>query len=333
MKEIKWGFIGCGDVTEVKSGPAFSRIPGSSVEIVMRRNGEKARDYAARHNIPNWTANADEVIHNPDVNAIYIATPPSSHAEYTIRAAAAGKPVYVEKPMARNYAECQEMISACKKANVPLFVAYYRRRLEPFVKVRELVQQEAIGKILFVNIRLFMSPRPVDFDSEHLPWRVLPDIAGGGYFIDMGSHQLDYLDYLFGPVISAKGVAENRGGLYPAEDTVSASLLFESGVVANGAWCFAVPEQSEVDSIEIIGSHGKIEFSTFEKSPINVTTSEGTERYTVEWSQHVQQPLIETVVAELQGKGNCPSTGESASRTNRVIDDIFRDFRAQNFND
>lgn len=326
MKKIKWGFIGCGDVTEVKSGPAFRKVPYSEVIIVMRRNSDKARDYAERHNISRWTTDANDVLRHPAVNAIYIATPPDSHAEYTIKAALAGKAVYVEKPMARNYAECREMISVCKSAGVPLFVAYYRRMLPPFIKVKELVDNGVIGKILFVNVRLFMSPAQDDLNPENLPWRVLPEISGGGYFIDMGSHQLDYLDYLFGQIIAVNGIARNLSGFYPAEDTVSASFLFESGVVGNGLWCFTVPDEGRMDRIEIIGSTGKIEFSTFERAPIRVMTSEGTKQYTIDWPEHVHQPLIEAVVAELQGNGKSPSTGQSAARTNWVIDKITRDF-------
>ncbi len=326
MKKIKWGFIGCGDVTEVKSGPAFSKVTDSSVVIVMRRNGDKARDYAERHKISEWTNNADDVIKHPDVNAIYIATPPDSHAEYTTKAALAGKAVYVEKPMARNYTECRKMISVCKSAGVPLFVAYYRRTLPLFLKVKELVDNGVIGKILFVNVRLFMCPAQDDLNPENLPWRVLPEISGGGYFIDMGSHQLDYLDYLFGRIVSVKGIAQNLSGLYPAEDTVSASFLFESGVVGNGLWCFTVPEPGVMDRIEIIGTNGKIEFPTFEKASIRVIASKDEERYSIAWPEHVQQPLIQTVVAELQGNGTSPSTGESAARTNWVIDKIIRAF-------
>ena len=132
MKTIRWGIIGCGDVTEVKSGPALQKADHSALVAVMRRNGQLAEDFARRHGVPQWYDDAAALIHDPAVDAVYIATPPSSHKEYTLMSAAAGKPVYVEKPMARNTAECQAMIAACHKANVPLFVAYYRRALARF---------------------------------------------------------------------------------------------------------------------------------------------------------------------------------------------------------
>lgn len=235
MKKVKWGIIGCGDVTEVKSGPAFNKIENSELVAVMRRNGELAKDYALRHNVPKWYDNADKLINDPEINAVYIATPPDTHSYYTIKAAESGKPVYVEKPMARNYTECLEMIEACKKNNVALYVAYYRRRLPLFLKVKELVENDAIGKILFVNIRLHVPQKTNDYKSTK-PWRVIPEISGGGHFVDLASHQLDYLDYLFGPITSTKSITRNISKLYGAEDYVSASFEFENGVLGTGVW-------------------------------------------------------------------------------------------------
>ena len=137
---VKWGILGVGDVCEVKSAPAMQLIKNSELVAVMRRNGAKAKDYARRHQVPKWYDKAEDLIHDPDVNAIYIATPPNAHCELTIKAAEAGKPVYVEKPMARTFSECEQMIAACKKANVPLYVAYYRRMLPNFLKLKQNYQ-------------------------------------------------------------------------------------------------------------------------------------------------------------------------------------------------
>src|SRR5690554_1696255 len=133
--EVRWGIIGVGNVCEVKSAPAMNIIPNSRLVAVMRRNGEKAKAYAERHGVSQWYDNADDLINDPEVNAIYIATPPNAHAALTQKAAQAGKPVYVEKPMARTYQECMDMVKICEKAQVPLFVAYYRRALPNFLKI------------------------------------------------------------------------------------------------------------------------------------------------------------------------------------------------------
>ena len=131
-KLIKWGFIGCGEVTEKKSGPAFNKVPGSSVVAVMSRNADRAKSYATRHGIARWYDDAQALLDDPEVNAVYIATPPSSHATYAIMAMKSGKPVYVEKPLAATYEECLRVNRVSRETGVPCFVAYYRRYLPYF---------------------------------------------------------------------------------------------------------------------------------------------------------------------------------------------------------
>ncbi|MBN2456036.1 MAG: Gfo/Idh/MocA family oxidoreductase [Sedimentisphaerales bacterium] len=324
MDKIRWGIIGCGNVTEVKSGPAFQKIKDSELVAVMRRNSDKAKDYAARHGVPKWYDDADKLINDPDVNAVYIATPPDTHAEYAIRVAQAGKPVYVEKPMARNYAECEKMIQACRDASVPLFVAYYRRCLPCFRKLKELIDSEAIGDVRFVFIELFHSPLADDFKKDNLPWRVIPEISGGGYFVDLASHELDLLDYILGPIDFAQGRIANQANLYPAEDIVCADFTFKSGVLGSGLWCFTTRKEDRLDRIRIVGSKGKITYSMFDSTLVTFETNGGIEKFDLPHPKHFQQPLIQTIIDELQGKGTCPSTGITAARTNYVMDQILK---------
>ncbi len=322
---IKWGMIGCGDVTEKKSGPSLNKVSNSRLVAVMARTASKVKDYAHRHDVPKWTTDAADLLHDPDINAVYIATPPNTHKEYTLRAAQAGKPVYVEKPMARTFSECTTMIAACRKAGVPLFVAYYRRCLPNFLKVKELIDSGAIGKLRFVAIQLLQPLRKKDFHQKKLPWRVLPGIAGGGYFVDLASHQFDFLNFVLGPICSATGKKKNQAHLYPAEDIVSAVFEFNSGVYGTGIWCFTTAEVSRKDEIKFVGSDGEISFSTFDHTvPILLKTSKETQEFRISVPEHIQQPLIETIVAELLGNGVCPSTGETAAQTNRVMDDILK---------
>lgn len=322
MEEIRWGMIGCGDVAERKSGPAFNLIPNSSLVAVAARNVKKAEDYARRHGIPKWYGDGNLVIDDPEVNAIYIATPPDAHARYTIRAAQAGKAVYVEKPMARTFAECQEMIAACQQSGAPLFVAYYRRCLPAFLKIKELVESGAVGEVRCVTIRLFSPPQPQDLDPDHLPWRVRPEIAGGGYLYDLASHQFDFLDYLFGPVSAVMGQAANQAGLYPAKDIAAASWQHDSGVMGSGIWCFTAAPEQQVEQAEITGSRGKIRFSFFEQQPVILETSRRVEEFVFPRQDPIQQPLIQQVVDHLRGIGTCVSTGTSAARTNWVLERI-----------
>lgn len=323
VKEIKWGFIGCGEVTEKKSGPAFSKISGSRVVAVMSRNADRAQSYAERHHIPRWYSDAWQLIQDPDVNAIYIATPPSSHATYAIMAMKAGKPVYVEKPLAASYADCQRINHVSKQTGVKCFVAYYRRYLPYFQKVKELVDTGAIGKVINVQIRFAVPPRDLDYNQQNLPWRVQRDIAGGGYFYDLAPHQLDLLQMIFGPITRVHGFSKNRGGLYETEDTVSASFEFADGLPGSGSWCFVAHESARTDRIELIGDKGQICFSVFTYEPIALHTSLGRQEILIQNPEHVQMPLIQSVVQDLQGISTCTCDCVSSTAVNWVMDRIL----------
>lgn len=329
MKFINWGIIGCGDVTEIKSGPAFNKIEGSKLVAVMRRNKELAADYAKRHQVPKYYDDADKLIHDTDINAIYVATPPESHAEYAIRAMRAGKPVYVEKPMAMNDKECQQMVEVSKEYRVPLFVAYYRRTLPGFLQVKELIEEGLIGKILTCKIELFRAPLPQELDSMNRSWRVNPSLAGAGLFYDLASHQLDFLDFIFGPVISSSGFACNNANIYKAEDTVTASFNFSNGISGTGTWCFVSDENSERDIMEIVGTKGRIVFSGFNHHPIKLYTKNKVIDFPYLNPENIQYNLIKQVVEELQGVGSCISTGATALRTNVVMQNIVKEYYTQ----
>ncbi|MGJ4804835.1 Gfo/Idh/MocA family protein [Luteimonas sp. SDU82] len=319
-----WGIIGCGDVTEVKSGPALQQARGSSLVAVMRRDGAKAADYARRHGVPRWYDDADALIHDPGVEAVYVATPPSTHAHYAIAAMRAGKPVYVEKPMALDGAECDAMLAVSRATGMPLFVAYYRRALPRFAKVRELLAVGAIGAPRRVRVQLHRTVDPRMGDPSAPAWRVRPEISGGGLFVDLGSHTLDLLDFLLGPIRNVSGEATSAG-LYPAEDTVRMAFGFAGGVEGSGDWCFH--SDARRDLVEIEGEAGRLRFATFDEAPVELVRADGTQRFTIANPRHIQLPLVERVVAQLRGEGLSPSTGESAARATRVIDAALAGYR------
>lgn len=321
MTPIRWGIIGCGDVTEVKSGPALAKAHGSALVAVMRRTPALAEDYARRHGVPAWYSDADALVADPNVDAVYVATPPASHREHTLRAARHRKPVYVEKPMATTHRECLDMIEACEAAAVPLFTAYYRRALPRFLHVKALVDEGAVGAVRAVTIVL--SRRQLVVDGP-MPWRIDPAIAGGGLFVDLASHTLDLLDYVLGPIATVAGGAANQGGTYRAEDIVHAALTFESGVRGTGLWCFTADR--DADRVEIIGSAGRITFSTFDDAPVELERGGESESFVVAHPPHVQQPLIQTIVDQLHGTGACPSTGVTGARTTRVMDALLQSY-------
>jgi predicted dehydrogenase len=317
---ISWGIIGCGDVTEVKSGPGFQKADGSALVAVMRRNGDLAQDYARRHGVRRWYDDAQALINDPGVDAIYVATPPSTHKQYALAAANAGKPVLVEKPMARNYAECEEMVRVCRDANVKLFAAYYRRALPRFLKVKSLLDEGAIGRIRSVDVRYSQGPTDADRSGQK-PWRVIPEIAGAGYFLDLASHTVDLLRFLLGEIVEVEGKSSNLGGLYPAEDLVTSRYVFESGAMGVGSWDFGAEENA--DRVEIVGSEGTITFATFANVPIALKRTHNSQEFVVPHPPHVHQPLIQTIVDDLRGRGVCPSPGTSGARTSWVLDKML----------
>lgn len=327
MKQIRWGFIGCGEVTEKKSGPAFNEVEGSMVEAVMSRNEKKAHSYAERHHIRKWYTDPLELIDDPDINAIYIATPPSSHATFAIMAMKAGKPAYVEKPLAASYEDCARINRISEQTGVPCFVAYYRRYLPYFKKVKQLIDSGAIGKILNVQLNFSCPPRDLDYNSrENLPWRLQPDIAGGGYFYDLAPHQLDLIQHIFGVIIKADGICANRAGLYEAEDSLSACFKFENGLPGSASWCFVGHKSAKDDRIEVIGDKGMLNFSVYTYQPIQLVTTSGTTSLVVPNPPYVQLPIIKSVIEDLQGIGVCECTCVSATPVNWVMDRILGKF-------
>lgn len=325
MKEIRWGFIGCGEVTEKKSGPAFSEIAGSTVTAVMSRNEKKARSYAIRHNIPKWYTDAQELIDDPDVNALYIATPPSSHATYAIMAMKAGKPVYVEKPLASTYDDCVRVNRVSEQTGMPCFVAYYRRYLPYFQRVKQLIANGQIGKVANVQLRFACPPRDLDYDSkEQMPWRLQSDISGGGgYFYDLAPHQIDILQSIFGVITEARGYYANRAGLYSAADSISACFKFETGLPGSGSWCFVGHESAKEDRVLVIGYEGTLAFSVYNYSPIHLINGDGDNYFDVPNPPYVQLPIIRSVVEHLQGSAICRATSVSATPVNWVLDRIL----------
>jgi predicted dehydrogenase len=320
MQEIFWGSIGCGDVMEVKSGPALQNVEHSHLIGVMRRDGQKAEDFALRHGVQKWYDNAQKLVQDPEINAVYIATPPNTHVEYTRLAALAGKPVYVEKPMANSYAQCLEMIQVCEQQGVPLFVAYYRRALPRFLKVKEIVESGKLGTIKEVQVQLLQTAKEADI-ARKSNWRVDPAIAGCGYFCDLGSHIFDLLQFLLGDISSASGIIDNTGKYYEAEDLVEAKFRFENGIRGTGTWNFN--DTRDVDKTKIIGSLGEVEYTHFAEADVLVRADSGDEFFEIPNPVHIQQPLVQLMVNELRGQGKCPSTGASASRTNWVMDSVL----------
>ncbi|HET7724709.1 MAG TPA: Gfo/Idh/MocA family oxidoreductase, partial [Propionibacteriaceae bacterium] len=301
------GIIGVGDVTEVKSAPEVFRASDSDVVHVMRRDRDRARDFAERHHVARWSTDAQAVIDDPDVTAVYVATPTATHATYAIAAARAGKDVLVEKPLAMSATEGRTIVDAAREAGVRLWVAYYRRALPRFLKLRELIASGQTGRLLSVHT---VWRKPTGFSG----WRWDPAVNRGGEFYETACHTLDALDMLLGPA------SETAGVVSPDLHAVAASYRF-SDVVGSGSWTFGTPDA--VEETVLTGTEGTLSFATFSPTPIRLVTERGTTLYEIDDPRHVHGPLVATILDELRGVGTCPSTGESALRTAVLMDAIL----------
>jgi 1,5-anhydro-D-fructose reductase (1,5-anhydro-D-mannitol-forming) len=326
MRAIRWGIIGCGDVTEIKSGPALRKATGSELVAVMRRDTSKAADYARRHGVGKWYGDAKELIADPDVDAVYVATPPASHETYALMACAADKPCYVEKPMARNAAEAARMVEAFAARELPLFVAYYRRALPRFVRARQIIEGGGLGRIQSASYTY--SDQQMSRRIEPVPWRLSAEQSGGGLFLDLGSHALDLMDFFFGPLSNVAGNAKNVNGQYDVEDRVE--LTFGAPHLKSGSATFNFSADHREDRFSIRGDNGRLEFSCFGTEPL-VLEIAGNSKQAIELPTppHVQQPLIQAIVDVLRGNPaplEWLSTGAVGLRTQQVMDEAIKTF-------
>ncbi len=319
-KNIRWGIIGCGDVTEVKSGPAYQNIEGFEIIAVMRRNEEKASDYAKRHQIAKFYTDADDLINDDEVDAVYIATPPDSHKYYGIKVAEAGKICCIEKPMAPSYADSLEVYNAFRTREIPLFIAYYRRSLPRFTKIKEWLDAKKIGEIRHVRWQLSKPASEQDLSGKK-NWRTEAKVAPGGYFDDLASHGLDLFTYLLGSITQVHGISLNQQNLYTAKDAVTACWLHDTGITGDGSWNFGSWEHK--DQVEIIGSTGKISFSVFHENPIKIQHKDGTETLEIPHPKHIQEFHVENIKNHLLGAQTHPSLGDSGLHTSWVMDKIL----------
>lgn len=316
MEKICWGIIGCGNVTEVKSGPAFNKVEHSSLMAVSRRDLDKLADYVKRHHIPLSFTNALDLIQSEKINAIYIATPPDVREAYAIEAMQLGKPVYLEKPMALNLAACKRLKAASEKLGIKLSVAHYRRNLPLFMEVKNILEQGDIGAIKEVQITMLKKTDKAAKDPSN--WRVDPSIAGGGYFYDLAPHQIDLVFYFFGKPKSFSGTSTNKAGLYKAEDFVQGTIELENGIVCKGLWDFSINGE-EKDEFLIIGEKGTIRFPVFGLF-IEVESNGQVKTIPFEAPKHNQQNHIQAVVNYFLDKGENPCSAEDAILSMEVME-------------
>ena len=321
MKPIVWASIGCGDVCERKSLPAMYKAAGSRVKGIYARHQANAQDFAARHQVPQVYPTVEALMHDAEVDIVYISTPPHMHLPYTLQALQAGKHVYVEKPMAMNYAECVRMCEEAEQRGLHLFVAHYRRALPYFNKVKQWLQEGAIGNLLGVNYTMWRPAQPHEMDASTQPWRLKPELSGAGHFFDLAPHVTDIIAYITqSHYAQAQGFATNHTHWYNAEDAVHGSFLLSNGVAGSIQWIFATAPTQQQDTLCFTGTQGQILCNMFSFEPIVCYTQGQKNIYDIPPPTHIQQPLVETILQHLRGQGQCPATGSSALTTAWAMD-------------
>ncbi len=319
-KIYKWGIIGCGNVTELKSGPAYQKVEGFELHAVMRRNVEKAKDYAVRHGVPKFYGDADDLINDPEIDAVYIATPPDSHGHYALKVAKAGKICCIEKPMAPTYEECVKINNIFEEREIPLFVAYYRRSLPRFEQIMSWIEQKKIGEIRHINWHLSKPANSIDL-SKTYNWRTDAKIAYGGYFDDLASHGIDLFIHILGSIDKANGIAVNQQGLYTSMDSVTGNWVHKSGITGSGSWNFGTKERE--DKVQIYGNKGKISFSVFDEAPLILENNFDKKTISIEHPENIQFFHVQNMKNHLLKKSVHPSTGHTAVHTSWVLDNIL----------
>lgn len=346
---IRWGIIGVGDVCEVKSGPAFYKCTDSSLDVVMRRTAEKAKDFAERHNVPRYYSSINDVLADENIDAIYVATPPGGdRLEIAQAIAKAGKPCYMEKPLGRDGNEAKQIAELFQNTNLPLYTAYYRRSMPKFVECHRVMHDGTLGQLTSVTCTLHL-PR---LDEDKTLWRYDRSMSGGGILLDMGCHMLDLVDYFLGPIQNAAGVAartvSKQGWVHDKEEGVEDNV--------RGTWIHRLTHENEkeeggeytllgsgsfefcgggpaVDQIQITGTKGVLRFSCFDAaSPeLIIMNSDGKEERQIletEWPAHVHQPMVQNIVDGLKNGtfddvGSRLCSGEDGVRTSIVLDKLL----------
>lgn len=257
VKKVRYGIIGFGAFAEQAIAPAIQASPNSELVAIQKRSLAAAREKAAAFSIPHAFTTAEELVADPDVDAVFIVSANALHHSETLAAANAGKHVLVEKPIAMNVQEAEEMIAACNRHKVKLMVGHMIRFSPLALRIKQLIQSGALGTISFVKSEFFYDAR-----LSHRGWLVDPTIAGGGPIFDIGVHCLDTMRFVLNEeVISVRSLVEPRLSETATEVTASLSLRFSKGTLGS-IFCSYV-SSARRSFIEIIGTEGIVSASDF----------------------------------------------------------------------
>lgn len=321
MQEVKWGIIGTGNVVEKKSGPILNSFENSSIVAIMGRDINKTKQIAKKINSPKYFDNIDNLLDNKDINAIYIATPPGLHLEQAKKCCEAKISTYIEKPIARNYQEALQIVDMYEKAKVPLYVAHFYRALPKFIKIKELLESNVIGKVCEVDFKLNRKYSSSTLDT----WLYNTELSGGGKFYDIAPHSIDLMVYLFGKFTEVYGIATNNIDEYKVEDVVTMTFKTEKGILGTANFNSITLEKSDVMIVN--GTKGKMEFSVHDNSLITIIKDGEIQNVEIDSPEIAQENMIKNVVNSLIKKEQLNvCTAQDAIETYRIMDKVLENY-------
>ena len=314
MAKFRWGLIGCGEVARRRVAQAIQAHPQCELVAACRRNETALCEFCEDYSVPSSFTDADALIADASLDAVYIATPVGCHREQAVKAAQAGKHVLLEKPMALNLMECEAIAQAASAANVTLGIAYYRRFYPVVIRMKELIESGTIGTPL--SIRAATATRALTPDFEGY-WRVDPEQSGGGPLIDLGSHRLDLFRTFFGDPTQAHAICATRCGDYAAEDCASALFRFGDGIHGTLECFFGAG--TDPDEFSILGTQGRLDATPLNRGELQIETDGKRRCESHPPHENYNVPLVADFVAAIE-QGRCPTvSGEDGRAVNAAV--------------
>ena len=326
-EKLKWGIIGAGNVVEFKSGPSLQQAEDSQVIAMFSRTYSKAKNLAEKMNIPRVYNTKEEFFSDPEIEAVYISTPPDSHYNYAIEAIEAGKHVLVEKPMATSVTECEGMTIKAAEKNVVLMTAYYRRFWPSYCKIKSIIDSGEIGNIIYLSLNFFYNGYPGS--GTPVPWRLEKEISGGGLFVDVGSHRLDMANFLVGNFKKVIAIATRYHSELKVEDTVGLLAETETNAHVHGYFSFNLPVT--YDSMQIVGTRGRIIMDVFDSNNIELQKDDKRIIYTIKRTGPTHLGLVNHFIKVVKKQQKPMIDGLTGTHINRIIEASYKSAETGNW--
>jgi predicted dehydrogenase len=319
MKIIKWGLIGCGDISRKRVAPGIRAAAKSSLVAVNRLDYAKAESFAKEFGAEKWVADWKDLISDDTIDAVYIATPVYQHAEQTIAAAEAGKHVLCEKPMAISTDDADKMIDACKANNVKLGVAFYRHFFPAIHRIKKIISAHEIGNVVHIQSNNFENFNRNPGEPRY--WLLDKKRSGGGPMMDMGCHRIEVFINIMGPVKQITGFNHNTFFKREVEDLSIAHFKFENGAVGILTSGHAIKEPQ--DTLDIYGTEGSIHVPVLNAGTITIINDMGTRVENYPNHTNVHLPLIKNFIDSIINDQEPAVTGETGREITRILDKIY----------